>query len=117
LPPLRISLLLALAVFMACAPTPSSVHLRRVEASLPAGSLPEDDPLLARASFDLACPASQVALVYVDDRSQGARGCGRQVRFVRSCPRCKWQRDGEVVRLDDSSLTDAGTPTAANDAS
>ena len=38
-----------------------------------------------RAAFDLHCPASQLRVQRIDDRTRGVIGCGQQVTYVESC--------------------------------
>lgn len=54
--------------------------------------------LLSRASFDLACPRSQLHTVTIDDRTVGVRGCDQRGTYVATCdesqfgfyPQCTW---------------------------
>jgi hypothetical protein len=43
------------------------------------------EQLRARAAFDLSCPAGQIQLVDIDDRTEGVTGCGQRVTYVENC--------------------------------
>ena len=43
------------------------------------------EQLRSRASFDLGCPANQLDVVEIDQRTRGVRGCGKQATYVESC--------------------------------
>ena len=49
-----------------------------------------------RATFDLACPAGQLRLHHVDERTKAVTGCGRALVYVEQCDatgeetRCSW---------------------------
>lgn len=44
--------------------------------------------LQRRASFDLNCPAAKIAVVKLDKRTRGVRGCGKRVTYVEHCRAC-----------------------------
>jgi hypothetical protein len=43
------------------------------------------EQLRARAAFDLNCPDGEIAIVHIDDRTEGVRGCGQRVTYVENC--------------------------------
>ncbi len=49
------------------------------------GTGASSEQLKARATFDLQCPAPQVEIVDIDERSKGVRGCGKQMVYVEIC--------------------------------
>jgi hypothetical protein len=54
--------------------------------------------LRRRASFDLSCPASQLRMVDLDEKTVGVSGCGDKAVYVSACDgqpghfttTCKW---------------------------
>jgi hypothetical protein len=83
-----------LLVFSACRPTQTSLKLEEYEKTY--------DPDAAekkRASFDLQCPIAQTQLSSIDSMSFGARGCGRQLRYMKRCRRCQWEPAGVVTNV------------------
>lgn len=54
------------------------------------------DQLLARATFDLECPAPQVQVQDLGNRQRGVVGCGRRLSYVEVCEQrvdgnhCAW---------------------------
>jgi hypothetical protein len=83
-----------LLVFGACGPTHTGVKLRDYEQTYD-----PDAPERNRASFDLQCPAEQTKLKAIDSMSFGARGCGRQIRYMKRCRRCQWEPAGGVTQV------------------
>jgi hypothetical protein len=55
--------------------------------------------LQTRATYDLGCPAPQIAVYHLDARTKAAVGCGRRLLYVESCQRirgkhaCAWVLD------------------------
>jgi hypothetical protein len=54
--------------------------------------------LQQRAVFDLGCPAAQLYLVHVDERTKAVTGCGRRLIYLEDCDRgagnqCSWRLD------------------------
>lgn len=43
------------------------------------------EKLRARSAFDLQCDPKKVRLVYIDDSTQGAIGCGQRLVYVERC--------------------------------
>lgn len=42
-------------------------------------------PVLKMAPFDLNCPYEQIEFIKIDEQTVGARGCGKQVKYVKLC--------------------------------
>ncbi|MBI4700917.1 MAG: hypothetical protein HY744_07100 [Deltaproteobacteria bacterium] len=76
---------LALAVLATCAPPPIA------RATLL--------QLRARSEFDLDCPAEQLMLYHLGERTKGVAGCGRRYTYVEICDQaggratCLWRLD------------------------
>jgi hypothetical protein len=53
------------------------------------------DQLVARSSFDLACPATELRLYHFGEGAKGVAGCGRRVTYVERCQTeaCAWVLD------------------------
>jgi hypothetical protein len=85
---------LLMLAWSSCGPTQSGVKLRNYEATHA-----PDEFERRRASFDLQCPPEQTKLWSIDAMSLGARGCGRQLRYMKRCRRCQWEPAGSVTNL------------------
>jgi hypothetical protein len=53
------------------------------------------EQLVARSSFDLACPATELRLYHFGEGAKGVAGCGRRVTYVERCQTeaCAWVLD------------------------
>jgi hypothetical protein len=53
------------------------------------------EQLVARSSFDLACPAAELRLYHFGEAAKGVAGCGRRVTYVERCETdaCAWVLD------------------------
>jgi len=73
----------ALLLIVACLPT----------ACAPIRGAPSH--IKRRAERDLACPAEQLTYAKPGADTYDARGCNRQVRYVRACRQgtCEWRQD------------------------
>ena len=54
--------------------------------------------LRPRAAYDFGCPEAQVTVTRIDDRTQGASGCGKKATYIYSCHRanCTWVMNTDV---------------------
>lgn len=78
---------------LGCWATPSGRKVREIET---ADSV---EQLQRHAGFDLQCPIAQTVVSKLDATSYGARGCGRQVRYVKQCAHCQWTQAGAVTAI------------------
>jgi hypothetical protein len=88
----RASPLAVILVLTACGPTYSGRRARELDQG-------ETVQIRHRAGFDLQCPDEQTTLIELDALSYGARGCGRQLRYMKNCARCQWTPAGAVTQI------------------
>jgi hypothetical protein len=67
-----------------------------------ATELLQDRRLVNRAAFDLDCQTEPISIIRIDEKTRGARGCGRQATYVQLCDApvdnplraCAWVMNG-----------------------
>jgi hypothetical protein len=61
-----------------------------------------------RAAYDLQCPAAELEVTYLGNKTAGVRGCGQQVTYVLSCGSdlfddCVWVLNSDSRRVREQS--------------
>lgn len=70
-----------------------------------------------RATYDLGCPAQQLALQHIDERTKAVIGCGRAFVYLQRCEPigddtiCSWEIDGGSPMM--AGGTSAPSPTTS----
>ena len=70
-------------------------------------------PLRPRAAFDLNCPEKSITLIKIDEKTTGARGCGKQATYVESCQGTPSGNETNCQWLMNSTATQAPQPSPA----
>jgi hypothetical protein len=62
----------------------------------------DEEQLRARAAFDMQCRQEDLRVIYIDDRTRGVRGCGKQLTYVCAGPNeadCTWVLNTDSQRM------------------
>ena len=72
-----------------------------------------DDTLRSRASFDLRCPAPQLRVTELDNRTAGVEGCGQRATYIYNSPANTWVLNSPAAEQPGDQLPPGAPPPPA----